>query len=167
MKRIPLRDRSGSVVEHALVDDADYERLAQFRWEHRRDGQAGSVNRLQYFSDGSQREIVLAREVFGLDADDPRLVDHVDRDPLNNQRSNLRAVPGHAENMQNKGSYAGTSSSYRGVSWHRGQCKWVARCRLGGRLHWLGSFDDELEAARAASEWRSQHMPYAIEEQAA
>ncbi len=35
--------------------------------------------------------------------------------------------------------------------WLRGQCmgKWAAHYRLNGRLHHLGYFDDEVEAARA------------------
>lgn len=106
----------------------------------------------------------MSREIMGLGPGDLRVVDHSDRDTLNNQRFNLRVVPSNAENNQNLGSYRGSSSRHRGVSWHQRQRKWVARCRLHGKLHWLGSFDDEAEAARVASDWRRQHMPYALED---
>lgn len=40
------------------------------------------------------------------------------------------------------------SSRFRGVSLNKGSGKWEARIREGGRNHYLGSFDDEREAAQ-------------------
>jgi hypothetical protein len=41
------------------------------------------------------------------------------------------------------------SSKYRGVSWEKSYNKWTAGIRYDGKLHHLGSFEDEEEAARA------------------
>jgi hypothetical protein len=41
------------------------------------------------------------------------------------------------------------SSRFRGVSWHKGNRKWIARLRVQGVPKYLGTFDDEEAAARA------------------
>ena len=37
----------------------------------------------------------------------------------------------------------------RQVAWDKGGSKWRAKCRVDGKTKHLGSFDDEIEAARA------------------
>jgi hypothetical protein len=43
----------------------------------------------------------------------------------------------------------GHSSKYRGVNWKKSRNKWEANIRYDSRLHYLGCFEDEEEAARA------------------
>jgi len=40
-------------------------------------------------------------------------------------------------------------SVFVGVSWHKDKRKWVAQLRHDGKMHYLGYFDNEREAARA------------------
>jgi hypothetical protein len=40
-------------------------------------------------------------------------------------------------------------SKYRGVTWNKSSSKWVAEIRCDGKKHYLGSFKNEQEAARA------------------
>jgi hypothetical protein len=40
------------------------------------------------------------------------------------------------------------SSKYRGVSWHKANKKWTANIRVDGKQNSLGSFSDEIAAAR-------------------
>jgi hypothetical protein len=106
------------------------------------------------------------REVLGLAADDSRVVDHVNRDRLDNRRSNLRLLSA-AENAQNQGPARGSTSRFRGVHWCASRRKWVARVKIDGRHRNLGRFDDELEAARVAAAYRAEHMPFSAEALAA
>lgn len=41
------------------------------------------------------------------------------------------------------------SSQYRGVSWHERSGRWEVRVWGCGKQHFIGSFQNELEAARA------------------
>jgi len=42
-----------------------------------------------------------------------------------------------------------TRSKYKGPEWDKTQRKWKARIQLNGRKSYLGSFDNEIDAAKA------------------
>lgn len=74
------------------------------------------------------------------------LVDHVNGDPLDNRRANLRlATP--AENAQNRKQHRNNTSGYRGVS--RIGDRWQARISAFGRRIHLGYHDTPQDAYRA------------------
>jgi hypothetical protein len=80
-------------------------------------------------------------------------VDHRDKDPFNNLRSNLRPAT-FSQNMSNRPKFKKkTSSKYLGVSWNKRHKKWVAKIRYmqKGRtvMKFLGYYCDQIEAARA------------------
>jgi AP2 domain len=74
-------------------------------------------------------------------------VDHKDGNGLNNKRSNLRPC-NDAQNQQNTGSRGG-SSNFKGVSWVKRRKKWLVAFRCNKQYHFIGWFEDEVEAARA------------------
>jgi hypothetical protein len=91
-------------------------------------------------------------------------VDHIDRDRLNYRRTNLRVFrKTQGANPQNKPSYHGSSSAYRGVSWHKGTQKWMAYVKTQGRVTYLGVFTSEQEAAEAARAGRQRLLPFAVD----
>ncbi len=51
-------------------------------------------------------------------------VDHIDRNPSNNDISNLRWAT-HSENSQNKSKYKTNNSGYKNIHFHKGVQKWV------------------------------------------
>lgn len=75
-------------------------------------------------------------------------IDHRDGNGLNNQKSNLRGCT-HQQNMQNKRLPANNTSGYKGVRWYKRTGRWIAGCKMDGRLYHLGYFDDPIEAAKA------------------
>lgn len=85
---------------------------------------------------------------------DARLVDHIDRDGLNNQRSNLRPAT-RAQNSLN-GSWRHGSSQFRGVSYDKARNQWVARFHVNGKPVLRERFDSELAAARACAAARER-----------
>ena len=77
--------------------------------------------------------------------------DHWDRNSLNNSRSNLRPCTAR-QNQWNKGKvkkFGVSTSEYKGVFWHKAVGKWTAAIRVYGKLHHLGYFATQEEAARA------------------
>lgn len=155
---IPLRDRSGTVVAETVVDQTDAERVeARGRWHRLKNGYAARTER----ADGRKRMLYLHRFLLGLDFGDPRQGDHENRNRLDNRRSNLRIVTP-LLNGQNVPAQSGTSR-HRGVSWHRGARKWMAKVDIEGRQHYLGLFRDEAEAAHVAATFRLTHMPGSLQ----
>lgn len=86
-------------------------------------------------------------------------VDHINGNPLDNRRANLRL----ATNTQNqRNSRARSASGYKGVTWHKRDCKWQAQIQHNGQLRHLGYFNSRIEAARAYDDAARQLFgPYA------
>lgn len=72
-------------------------------------------------------------------------IDHIDGDGLNNRRTNLRWAT-QSQNFANRRPMEGTSK-FKGVS--RFRRKWQVKVKLNRESHWVGLFDDEVEAAKA------------------
>lgn len=134
----------------ALVDDADFSRLSQYRWTAwRRD-----PSRPFYAVHDTRRNrkslrLWMHREVLGLVGGDPRRVDH--REPsetLNNQRSNLRiATP--SQNNSNSRLRRDSTSGFKGASFERTTGRWKSVIRLDGKLINLGRFTSPQLAHQA------------------
>jgi hypothetical protein len=149
---IEIYASDGSVRAVTKVSPEDYERLARYRWKLAATGYA----QRNVYRDGQWMTIHLSREIVGLDRDDSREVDHINRDRLDNRRENLRIVT-HAENMQNVPSRPGTSA-YRGVNRAKSG-RWCATIR--GTL--IGTFATEQEAAAAARRAREALFPMSVD----
>jgi len=115
MKRIPL-----SQGKFALVDDEDYERVMEFgSWHFMNIGYAGSCAR--------RKHTYLHRFIFDLNPGDKRVVDHINGDKLNNQKSNLRICT-HAQNISSRvNKNKNNTSGFKGVTFDRQKGKWMAR----------------------------------------
>lgn len=126
-----------------LVDAEDYIRLSAFTWY------AGGVSGKQIRRFDGNIIKTLQSEIFGNDY----YYDHIDRNPLNFQKNNLR-IATHSQNGMNKSknSKIKASSKYKGVSWCKRDKVWRAHIKLNGRGKALGSFKTEIEAAEAYNE---------------
>lgn len=74
------------------------------------------------------------------------LVDHIDRNGLNNTAGNLRIVT-EAGNAQNRSHSVGRK--YKGIYWCSSQGKYHAHIKFDGKKRHLGSFATDVEAAQA------------------
>ena len=75
------------------------------------------------------------------------VVDHIDGNGTNNRRTNLRLCT-RAQNLYNSRPRA-SRSQYKGVRFDKRTGKWIAEITHRGRKHYLGAFDNEIEAAQA------------------
>lgn len=136
MKQIPLTQG-----KFAIVDDEDYEFLSQWKW-HISHGYALRSDLSSY----PKKTISMHRVITGTTGN--QLVDHIDRNGLNNQKSNLRIVT-RTQNGMNRKSHSGSSSKYKGVSWYKAGKKWEAFITYNKKRKFLGRFKSEIEAAEA------------------
>lgn len=123
----------------ALVDDQDFELLNRWRW-HR--SQNGYAMRSSYRGKVVMHRLIMSPAPSGLE------VDHINRDKLDNRRSNLRWVT-HSVNQRNNPAQANNTSGYRGVCWDRTRGKWRAATKHDGRHVLIGRYDTAEEASTA------------------
>lgn len=133
---IPLVNMDGLC---ALVDAADYEWLSRYTWR------AASSGGGTFYAHTRCNGKVCYMHRMIMNPPAGMVVDHKNRDGLDNHRVNLRnATPG--QNNANRQLRTGVSG-FRGV--YPSRDKWGARIRHQRRLLRLGVFDDPAEAARA------------------
>jgi hypothetical protein len=141
----------------ALVDDEDYVWLSQWNWcaAKRREGTVRFVpqRHASVAEDPGRRTIYMARAIMGLAHADPRQVDHVNFDRLDNRRSNLRIVS-RRSNKQHQPSRGGTSR-FVGIS--ACSSKWRAVVGIDGRQVYLGDHATELVAAVVRDRYVIEH----------
>ncbi len=74
------------------------------------------------------------------------VVDHVNGDPSDNRRINLRVCT-IQQNRMNEKKRPGKTSKYKGVHFHRLRNKYVAQIKVNKKKSYLGIFKSEKEAA--------------------
>jgi len=77
------------------------------------------------------------------------LIDHINYDGLDNRKANLRLATRTQNNRHTRRTINPGTSKYKGVSWYRREKKWVAKINAYGKTYPLGSFKNEIQAARA------------------
>ncbi len=91
-------------------------------------------------------------------------IDHVDGNPANNQKGNLR-IATHAQNCQNKKVSGRNTSGHQGVTYRTARKKWSAYIRLNGEPMHLGYFDNKEDAVKtyiaACNEHFGEYSPWA------
>lgn len=117
----------------AFIDDEDFDKISKIKWSKHNLGYALS-------SKGYMHRIIL-------NAPKDKKVDHIDGNPLNNQKLNLRFCE-QFENTRNRLKSKNTSSQYKGVSFNKKRKKWHAYIMTDYKRTHLGFFDSEINAAR-------------------
>jgi len=133
VRKIPLGDGL-----YAYVDAADYEWLSQWPWHAHSGGYAGRIE--------NGKCILMHRQI--MQPPKGMIVDHVNRNHLDNTRTNLR-LSTRAENARNAGKRRNTVSRFKGVDYIPKSKKWRARLSTCGKRICLGYFEVEEDAARA------------------
>lgn len=143
MKQIPLTQ--GLV---ALVNDADYDWLNQWKWHVQNMNGKFYAKRNSLKETGKSFSILMARQILGLEYGDSRQVDHIQHNTLDNRRKKLRICT-QRENLMNQKPQKGRSSIFKGVSWSRFAKKWAAYIKTKGKKIHLGYWIKEKDAAEA------------------
>ena len=152
----------------AVVDDDDYDWLSKHRWcasVDKRDQYVSVRTTMYKYFEGYKwrRGIKMHRMI--LDAKPGEVVDHINGDPLDNRRENLRlcTLKENSRNATKQKMFAGApcTSKYKGVSLctskpfkgKYGEYQyWRAGIGHNGVFHYIGQFKTEKEAALAYDE---------------
>jgi hypothetical protein len=144
-RKIPLGEGKFTIVE-----PVDFYQVNRFNWCAKENGPRTYAVRLVADLHNRTKIISMHREIMGAPAG--MLVDHRNRDTLDNRRKNLRLAT-HSQNQFNKGKTTRkTTSRFIGVFFEKYSGRWVARTTVEGKRIWLGRFDSEIEAARVYDE---------------
>lgn len=125
----------------AIVDDEDFEFLSQFKWHCT---SAGYAARRSKRENGESRILLMHRVI--LNTFENTSVDHIDGNPLNNRKSNIRIVE-HWQNMLNKKVRKDSSTGIKGVQKYGN--RWRVIISVRNIRHRIGSFLTIDEAINA------------------
>ena len=124
-----------------LIDIDLYKLVKDDHWTFSTDGYAIS-------SSGRFKNKRLHRVIMGCENDLDIIIDHIDRDKLNNQRSNLRIVTNH-ENSMNQSKRKNNKSGIIGVCWWNRDQNWLAQIKYNYKRYFLGYYDKFEDAVKA------------------
>lgn len=132
------------------IDEEDYERISALKWHV--DGRGVAIYRTKRKGNTmvmKMHHAIIGRPLRGM------VTDHINGDPLDNRKANLRICP-QSQNGMNLKRKKNNASGQAGVSWHPPCRQWRARIMVQYREIHLGLFPTyELATeARLAAESR-------------
>lgn len=141
MKKIKLTQG-----KYALVDDEDFERVNQYKWFACFQKKRNIFNACRKFN---QKNIYLHQYIMNTAGKGQSYsIDHIDHDPLNNQKYNLR-VCNNSENVRNQKLSKHNTSGFKGVCFIKHKNKYLSSICFNNKQMNLGYFDSPIEAAKA------------------
>ena len=141
-----IRSTNGYSIQ---VDDCHYEYLNQFNWSMLGNQVKYACSRMGNSTGKMVYMHVWVAAQAGLDMSND--IDHKDRNPLNNQLSNLRAAT-RSQNCANSKKDLGATCEYRGVYFERRSGKYKAQINIDNKKRNLGRFRDPVQAAKKYDE---------------
>jgi hypothetical protein len=133
MKKIKL-----SQGKFAIVDDIDFESLSKFNWYCDNNRAVRNATMVNY---KRTKRILMHRQI--ICAPEGIIVDHINMNPLDNRRENLRL----ANRSQN-----GMNRIVKGVYWHKRIKKWQASITKNRVQIHLGYFETKEQAQQVRLE---------------
>ena len=120
-------------------DVEDYEKVKNYYWHESIDNH--DYHCMMTWDGVSQKHIKLHWIIVG------KHFDHIDRNPLNNRKNNLRKAT-KRENSRNQSKSTRNTSGVVGVGWYKRYDKWVAYIETD-KQKTIGYFDNKEDAIRA------------------
>ncbi|MDP4163077.1 MAG: HNH endonuclease [Bacillota bacterium] len=155
--------KKGAEIHECLIDTSDLPKVKEFpnTWHANLVKRSPGLYVVGYTPRPNRTLIVLHRLI--MNAPKGLVVDHINHNPLDNRKENLRIVT-NAQNMQNRlGAQSNSKSGVRGVVWRKDINKWQVRLRKNGKYYYFGFYDDLEEAAKASKEAILKFFPFSYE----
>lgn len=125
--------------EPIIIDDEDFTKVKDYTWYL--DSKGYPITKIKH--KGKRRLIFMHTLISGF-----KYPDHKDRNPKNCRKQNLRKATS-SQNQYNREKYKNRTchSLFKGVS--RSGNRWVAYITVSSKRIYLGTFESELNAAKA------------------
>jgi hypothetical protein len=121
----------------AIVDDDDFVRLNKERW----------CISMGYAVRRSGGKIIKMHQIV-IGSGGRQVVDHINRNKLDNRKSNLR-IANHSINSINRNNPKNNTSGRKGVCWDKRKNRWKAYIKLNQVMKNLGRFKNKNDAINA------------------
>lgn len=135
-------------------DLEDYDKIKDYCWH---DYISSSGYHMLTASEPNTNKNILMTHVLGY-----KWHDHIDRNPLNNRKVNLRPCTASQNNM-NQSKQSNNTSGFIGVSWSKQYKKWVSYININKKTTYLGRFVSKADAIKtrlqAESEYYGEFAP--------
>lgn len=164
MKLIPLYGVNG-IGKFAEVDDEDYDFLMKWRWFGIYAKTSSNYYAQCNYNLGNGKWTNRKMHHLIIDKKSGFIIDHKDRNGLNNQKSNLRyCTP--SQNAMNKCNHTGSASQYKGVCIrrhkHSKSIKWQSQITINKKRITIGNFpytkEGEIQAALLYNEYAIKYF---------
>jgi len=119
----------------------DYDKIKKYCWSET-SNKNNDYHRLEARDSTLNRSIAMHYLIKG------KYCDHIDRNPLNNKKSNLRPATVE-QNAKNISLYKNNKSGFIGVGWSKKHSKWRAYIKAENKHMHLGYFENKDDAIRA------------------
>lgn len=137
----------------SMVDDQDFELVSEFNWHMSKGGYVR--RRVKCTSNERKYDFMfMHRFIMGLAKGDKSVIDHIDGNKLNNQRSNLRICSA-ADNSRNRRKNKTNKIGFKGIG-KSGKSRYRASIKFNYKSIYLGVFDTPEEAHKAYCEAASR-----------
>lgn len=156
MKEIIIHSKHG--LFKVQLDDIDFEKFKSIKWcVHVCKNNRAYARAWFYYPEHPRKQKMLHRLIVSqFYPDGDYLIDHIDGNGLNNQRSNLR-VATQTQNCQNRGKNKTNTTGFKGVSRTPNGKRFRVYIKIGSKFTWGGVFDCPVEAAKRYNELASQY----------
>jgi hypothetical protein len=142
-RKIPLTQG-----KYAIVDPDDFHRLREYKWHaSRRYYKFYATRKIPNRKGEKGKTVHMHREV--AHTPDGMMCDHINGRTLDNRKANLRSATALQNTWNSRKHSQSCSSKNKGVWFHKSIQKWTAMIKARSKRIHLGTFENEIEAAKA------------------
>lgn len=136
---IVLYDINNEECARAIIDLEDVKKVKGYKWAY------------SYgYARNAKKRVLLHRLI--INCPDDMVVDHINRNPLDNRKENLRICT-QQQNSMNRSVQSNNTSGVVGVTWDKSRNKWMAQIKINQKHKTLGHYEnieDAIEARKQA-----------------
>ena len=131
---VVIYNKQHKEIARALIDLDDLDKVKDLKWHlnhgYVRNNEIGSLHRLV------------------MDCPENMVIDHINHNPLDNRKSNLRICT-QQQNLMNLSKNSNNTSGVTGVSWSKVKNKWMSIIVINRKTIFLGYFNNKEDAIEA------------------